>query len=669
MIYNSKAKSHYLCEWYRAHFTAEGEALTYNIDFLIAALVLLGFVFVHFLFACRREDALSMRIFLVFVVVGSIDIVLDIVSACLFVDPLQHSLALLYGELSLFYLLQCLIPFLLFGYAVALCDDLQKGYIRSLLIAWIPFIVFIAVVVTNPWTHILFSFDPVTHVYTHGPFYFSMYLYAIFYCGLALIYVFLHRRTLRRVDFIAMWEYAIISASCVVLQYFHPGVLLTGLGIGLGITVMFFTINNPFEIIDPLTRVLETSGFKRKIASLVEKNRQFNVIFVSLDHLNVLNVIGGHDLSDELLKTTAAALVRVSGNKQVFRLKGSRFALVTFSRRENRRVEEELRSYFSETHEINGTQFEISASIGSISNASKIQSPEELQGYMDYLIAAIRRNDSVGLIETENGVEEYRRFEMIRSYVAHAIREDLLEVRFQPLYSIKDNRFIEFEALTRLEHPELGYIPADEVIEIAEREGYIRELGALQFEKVCRFARSHENHLAEWGIRALKVNLSPLELTAPDLGSRLLSTIRRYELDPRLFCFEVTETSATQYNDELDDLIRDLASVGATFCMDDFGSGFANLDTVLNLPFETVKIDRTLLVDAADSERAAKLYQSVLRVMSDLGYTVVSEGVETEEQVDLLRAWGSDMLQGYYYSEPLPLEEVFPFLRRRSLLA
>lgn len=142
------------------------------------------------------------------------------------------------------------------------------------------------------------------------------------------------------------------------------------------------------------------------------------------------------------------------------------------------------------------------------------------------------------------------------------------------------------------------------------------------------------------------------------LSNELLFIMKRYDLNPSIFQFEITETIATMYKQSLYSAIDGLKRAGCGLCLDDFGSGYANLDAVMKLPFDVVKIDSSMLYGTDENEDAAVLYQNVFHIMSELGFTVVTEGAETKSQVDKLVNWGVDLIQGYYLSKPVCEDEL-----------
>lgn len=163
-------------------------------------------------------------------------------------------------------------------------------------------------------------------------------------------------------------------------------------------------------------------------------------------------------------------------------------------------------------------------------------------------------------------------------------------------------------------------------------------------------------------IRNIKFNLSPLEILKYGHVQSLMDMIEEYELPFSYFQFEITETVATEYSANLYQAVDQFLKVGIGLCLDDFGSGYANMNTVLKLPFSCIKLDRSLLRGLNEDPQVAFFYRSMVSVLHEMGYKIISEGVETEEETKMLREWGVDMIQGYYFSRSVSGKEIVEML-------
>ena len=258
------------------------------------------------------------------------------------------------------------------------------------------------------------------------------------------------------------------------------------------------------------------------------------------------------------------------------------------------------------------------------------------------------------------GREIFRRSAFIGQGEAAVTGSAELERRIASVVSTGEEGTSCTEALSRLRHPELGWISPDIFIRLAEKNHLITQITELQLRRVCRFLR--ENPALRASIANVKINLSPLDLIQSESGSHLVRILGEYGLPCSCFQFEITETVATEYSASLTRVAESLQAAGIGLCLDDFGSGYANLNTVMQLPFSVIKLDRSLLFHICTDKNAALFYQSIVSAFCRLGYRIVAEGVETQEEMELLRSWNVDMIQGYYFSRPLPPDDLLRLL-------
>lgn len=354
---------------------------------------------------------------------------------------------------------------------------------------------------------------------------------------------------------------------------------------------------------------------------------------------------------------TAKGFREITDSVQIFRITGNCFLAVLDSLTDYEKARDGIEEFLKKPFFIENEKVSFHAAICGIMNAEKLEKEDSILSYIEYMISLIQNRQDTVLIQSDSKILEGFRYEQeVEHFLQKAVKEDLFEVYYQPVYSIKNQDFITLEALSRLKHPVLGMIPPDVFIGIAEKQGMISAVGCLQLHKVCRFIKEHEYIMKR--IRNVKFNLSPSELMKPGYSHVLIGIIQGYGLDPGYFQFEITENVATEYSESFCTAIDDFAEVGIHMCLDDFGSGYANLNAVLRIPFSAVKMDRSLLSGVSSDPQTATFYRSIVMILQHMGYKVIAEGAETEKEVKLLEKWGVDMIQGYYFSRPLCEEKL-----------
>ena len=186
----------------------------------------------------------------------------------------------------------------------------------------------------------------------------------------------------------------------------------------------------------------------------------------------------------------------------------------------------------------------------------------------------------------------------------------------------------------------------------------------MQIHRICKFLKENQENLKS--INNVKVNLSPVEIAKTDYCLSLLKIIQNYDLPLSLFQFEITESIATNYSKELHELIKIMKENQIKICLDDFGSGYANLSSILKLPFSIIKLDRSLLVNITTNSSSEIFYRNMVRTLQEMGYLIVCEGVETKEEAILLTKMSVNFIQGYYYSRPLEDKKLIEMLNSLS---
>ena len=633
--------------------------MTYNISFLISALVFLLLILYHFVNRKKLDDSVN-RIFRLFILLGIMDILFDLLTTILISHGSLKLAWLSHILLTVFYILQALVPYAMFLYCWFLCKTPTK---RERIIYWLmslPVIFMEILVLCNYRTGIFFSVDQYGN-YIHGPFYLGMYLYAVIYCVLVLFCSIARYRKLGYKNFCIICEFLVIMGVCVAIQGLHNELLTTGLGLGLGITALYLTINNPSDYTDLLTGDFNIRSFLGWLEELFRKKQSFHLLTVTIQNLSQINLLFGISSGDACLEMISRKLNELLESPYVFRVSSRRFALITYSLKDYERVRAGLMDFFQTNLPVAEETISLRTVICGILHGEKMGDSDSLLAYTEYLISlAPPAADTLMIQSDENTRKGFRRSKEIEQFLLTAIEEDLFEIAYQPVFSIEKGDYIALEALSRLRHPSLGLIPPDVFISIAERNGTIARIGLLQLKRICRFVSEHPQLLSR--IDHINFNLSPAELLREGYSRQLLHIIEEYALPCSFFQFEITETVATEYSEQLYRLVEDCTKCGIQFSLDDFGSGYANLNTVLRLPFSSIKLDRSLLNDILRDDKALLFYRNIVTALHSMGYCVIAEGVESRQQLDLLSTFDVDMIQGYYFSKPLGTDELFQLL-------
>lgn len=633
--------------------------MMYNADFLIAAVVILLLVLRNFLDQKRAED-LNSRIFLFLAVIGILDVIAELVSDYYITSGDGDFGLAAVVTTTIFYLFQALLPYALLCYIMTLHDN-KLISVKKMLLAGLATILLASIVLTNPFTEKLFYFD-VSAGYVEGPWYRLMYYSALFHLAVILILVISWRKEFGSQKTKVILDILILCGCGVVIQLLHYPLLMTGFGMSLGILALFLTINNPNANRDSLTGVYNHLYLTRRSDELIAAGKSFHIITIYLYQLKHINKVAGVEGGDYILQLTAKKLEELCGSR-VFRITGKRFLVLTMSLQEYEYYITQIKKMFETDMQLDADSSKPATPVilSGIVHGQKLGASGLMLEYAEYLESLSMQNGMIEVIQDDQQtMDGFLYNKKVEQYLRTAIAQDLFEVYYQPVYSTEKNDFVTLEALSRLHHPELGWIAPDVFIQIAEKNHMIEQITDLQFKRICMFINEHRGLMKK--LFNIKVNLSSLDLMRSDCSSHFIRMMDDMDIQHDWIQFEITETVATEYNAGLGMVVDGFMAAGVRLCLDDFGSGYANLNTVMRLPFSAIKIDRTLLFDICNDKKRAMFYQSIIETFHRMGYSIVSEGVETEEEMSLLSSWGVDMIQGYYFSRPLPVEELLKLL-------
>jgi EAL domain-containing protein (putative c-di-GMP-specific phosphodiesterase class I) len=255
----------------------------------------------------------------------------------------------------------------------------------------------------------------------------------------------------------------------------------------------------------------------------------------------------------------------------------------------------------------------------------------------------------------------------LKADLDRAITEDAVSVAYQPVVSLETGRIEGFEALARWDHPTLGSISPNEFIPLAEETGLIGRLGHWVLSRVCR-------DVADWRallgpvVPPVSVNLSPLQLADPELADQVAEVMAENGLPPSAIVLEVTETGLGTTDADVSSTLVEIRALGIRLALDDFGTGHSSLSRLGSYPFDVVKIDRSFVIRMTDGHRDQAVVQAVLHLADAFAMDVIAEGVETQDQRQLLVDLGCERVQGFLFSRPVIPTEAFRLLAAATSL-
>jgi diguanylate cyclase (GGDEF)-like protein len=401
---------------------------------------------------------------------------------------------------------------------------------------------------------------------------------------------------------------------------------------------------------DALTNLPNRVLFRDKMEQALSRGDKLAVMFLDLDRFKSVNDSLGHPVGDALLCAVTERLQQVVGGVDtVARLGGDEFAIVQTNVRPTDATELAARviDKLLEPFEVHGHQVIIGTSIGIAMAPADGTEPDLLLRNADMALYRAKANGRGTYHffqpEMDAQMQERRRLELD---LRKALATDQFELYYQPVVDVSGGEVSGFEALIRWNHPERGLVTPDAFIPVAEEVGLIVPLGDWVLKQACRDAVKWPDKLT------VAVNLSAMQFRNPTLALSVIAALGQSGLAASRLELEITET------------LHQIRALGVRICMDDFGTGYSSLSYLRSFPFDKIKIDRSFIRELGKENDAVAIIRAVMRLGSSLGMITTAEGVETEEQLEILRAEGCMQVQGYLFSRPKPVTEVPALLRQ-----
>lgn len=402
----------------------------------------------------------------------------------------------------------------------------------------------------------------------------------------------------------------------------------------------------------------------RILASAEQTGLTAVIAGVDLDGFKAVNDNYGHNAGDSLLRTVARRLEKIRRPDDVlFRTGGDEFviALTGFEPETaqeqaekicNRIIEEVSQPHMIDTHTV-----EIGASIGIALHPEHSTDTESLTRLADLALYAAKAQGKSRVVAFDPSMDvELQRKHALEIDLRVAIEQNQFYLMYQPLIHTQTEKLKGFEALIRWNHPKHGNIPPTDFIFIAEQLQLMDEIGEFVLREACSFAVKWSRTSGD--APSIAVNVSPAQLNNPDFVELVKSILHDTGLAPTRLELEITEDVLVTNFEHVSNVLRTIRDLGVSIAVDDFGSGQTSLRYLNDLPISKLKIDRSFVRHMASDSRAADITRSIVDLGRKLGVDVLAEGVEEDNQLELLRRWDCDQVQGYLFSKPVYADAV-----------
>lgn len=630
----------------------------YNYDLEIAAILIQFILIIHY---CSRKNMpiRQSKLFICVMFANFAMILFDIVACELIAIYDFVPLSTVYSANIIYFLGFAIRSWALFSYTKEASHAFYKLKRWPDIIMLIPMILYSVLVISSSKTGAVFRIDPQIG-YVSGPFYKYIYYIAYFYIAISVICIFasILRNSIRLT--ISMLSYNFILCFGLYVRKMFQNTLVMGLFSVVAIIIIYLTALNPDSYRDKKIGSFNNYAFEYFVTECIQRKQKFHLILISISNYDAVKTVFGYHQLVAALRMAAEWMTKEFEDYDLFYFGNGNFALISKKDYDDRHDLEikEIRRRFKHTWKTKGAEVSLSPHMIIVPENLMPSSFISVTKLIDYSFTNKEFFESYDFeIITEDIIKKMRRREQVEKAIARALKNHTVQAYYQPIYSPTKKKIVGCEALARIIDTELGFIPPSEFIIIAEQNGSIMELGRQIFIDVCKFLKA--NDVKALGIEFVNVNLSPAQCMNDQLAFELMDIAADYDVPMGLIDFEITETS-------IEDILKirtqmeALNQKGATFSLDDFGTGTSNITRLLSLPLSVIKLDMNVVWSYFKGK--SKILPDLIRMFKNSELKIVVEGVEDKEMCDKLAEMGCDYEQGYYFSKPLPGDEFIKYL-------
>lgn len=665
--------------------------IQYVYEYPICALLILTIVLCRF-FAERQLPVIRSRMFAASVIVACADVIFDILSSYVIENPTALPIPIAYTVMTVFYLLQMYFPSAMVFYVFSATKTLKMRNLKQIFLTMLPCTICGAVILINPLAKWLFYFQD--GLFYRGNAYPLLIAVSVYCSAFCVVYALIMRKNISDSHFLTISVFSILLAGALAIQVNWQHILLTSVAISIGMLVYYLELQRPETMVDHLTGLLNMDAMMAYIDELAARETKYQVLVFKVENIRRINSIFGYTIGSLTLQSVADFLTSFSpdlrersrarkklgknkgknasnvadGRKLggtlpeawAFRLISNQFAVVSTNSETHDALLAVLRDRFEVPWYIRGLEMNLLCTMVEFGQTESFGSGDDLYKAIETMLPAVPKGDTVSI--SAPTLLQLERNLSIENALSKALEENRLQVHFQPVYSVREEKFTHLEALVRFEHAEYGDVSPDEFIPIAEKRGLVMEIDEFVLRRVCEFIKNMEE-TKEMEFDAVSVNISVTELASSVFPMKVCAIVDEYKIPHRKIMFEITEAAiATSYMLFIDNL-QVMSKLGFEFVLDNYGTGGINVAHLVAMPFSVVKIDRAFLQEAQSSPKGLILFENAIDVLRKMEIRTVVVGAETVEQSDMIIRSSADYIQGFYYSRPMARTDLVRYIQ------
>lgn len=636
----------------------------YLIEFDAIALAII-LVAMYFYYTRKRIKDGRGRKFEVLLITVALDTIAGIASSLLLnaLPRMSHLAALSVN--TLFYLTHSTVPLLFAAYIVDLCAWWPRSRKLAALF-YLPWALSLALVALNAASPFIFDISS-DGLYLHLPAFPIIYASPLFYIALIIVSILKPRSDLSRHQRVSFIAAILLPIGAIGTQNLIPGLMLESFSCALGALFAFLTIQNTDELIDGQTGLFNRGAFISSVRDRFSRKGTFHVIAIHSRELITLQDFLDINEYERMLRSFSSWLALTAGESLTpCNIGDGLFALVSRNGYPDSLAGETavtIASKAGDAWKLPVERGEVPIRVMTLAFPRDGSGISEAMDWIDQLTELTLGTANRHIFYTADFVKDKKRLDAtIAERIVEAIHSKSLTLYIQPIHSVEKGAACAAEALLSVETPSTGLVRQHDVMRIAERVGMASELSDAFFERVAQWYV--ESRASERGIERVEARLLAGKSLEPDWASPIIAALERAGLEPHRLCVEITETTLANRTDTFRQNMARLSALGVAFALDDFGSGYTDLRTIIEFPFDVVKIDKKLVHLGLTTEKGRRLLSGINALFTGLERPLVAEGIESDDQLSSVKALGFRYLQGYRLGRPARADGYFSETRQ-----
>lgn len=568
---------------------------------------------------------------------------------------------------------------IMFFYTHVLCCTFAAFYEHSVLnikvnetlskfLLYTPAVVAVVTITLNPFFHTVFYISPVSGYHRRLLIY-LLYAIALYYFAFVTLIINKYGQNIRNDKRIAFTVIPFIPLIGTVIQFFHPNLAIESFFMALMVLIIYITIESPSDYIDSITGLQNKDALYTNFSVAMSMKKPITIITITLEMIDALEKELGVRHINTLIIDMSSFLSHLLKNASVYSLERGKFAI--YISLENSwankhmaeiladRIEDRFQSPFDIT---STNKISLSKRMCVYDCPKDIDSTNMLKEIMqlESTVAVYKNKKYITINDIDITVIDKEM--LISSKIVSLHDKQALYLTFLPELNTFNNKFDSIKTELILQTSEIGNVNSRTFIAIAEKYGLIVGLYNYILETLFKTIRDYD--LMILGIRSVEIIMPISMLLKKNEVEKLVNLAEKYDIPPKLICFELSKGSMVEYDGVIIDNMKSISNAGFRFILENYGNGYTNASALVDMPISSVTIDKVLTRAALDSELAHNLMSCTISFLKEFGLQVKAEHIETTGSKDYALNSGFDYLQGYYFSKPLAIDSLIDFLKK-----